>query len=190
MSLHLLICKFVRDRLSSKQLGLNRPSSCNEHESGNFLSAARRSRGTIRSISSSLPSYLSPSLWQKTRYPKRRVLIFSRLPRLDLAGDSTPANTVSTFPNSRVVGGRNVDIGKGNVRPRVYTSTLCIHKPHSRVPLLARFLLSGTKVSFASQMYIHSRYCPPCVHACARMPTLGNASRPSRYLCVCEVLIN
>ena len=101
-----------------------------------------------------LPPSYSPRhlcLWQKTRYPKRRVLIFSRLPRLDLAGDSTPVSAVSTFPNSRVAGGRNVGIGKGNVRPRVYTGTLCIHRPHSRVPLLAGFLLSGTESLAASQ---------------------------------------
>lgn len=50
-----LNCKSARDRLSSKYLGLDPPSSCNQHESGthNFLSVARRSRGTtIRSISS------------------------------------------------------------------------------------------------------------------------------------------
>lgn len=161
---------------------------------------ARRSRGTIRSISSSLPllpPFLPPCqpatyLWQKTRYPKRRLLIFSRLPRLDLAGDSTPASTVSTFPNSRVVGGRNVGIGKGNVRPRVYTGTLCIHRPHSRVPLLAGFLLSGTKASQLRKRTptLVTVLCVFHTRARARIPTLRNVSRPNRYLRVCEVLIN
>lgn len=145
--------------------------SCNEHESGTYnLLCARRvvhEGQSGRFPLSCLPASLSPShlcLWQKTRYPKRRVLIFSRLPRLDLAGDSTPVSAVSTFPNSRVAGGHNVGIGKGNVRPRVYIGTLCIHRPHSRVPLLAGFLLSGTESFAASQTYTHSPCCcPPCV---------------------------
>jgi len=122
----------------------------------------KRQSGRFPCPSSSPFLILFAYFWQKTRYPKRRVLIFSRLPRLDLAGDSTPTSTVSTFPNSRVVEGRNVGIGKGNVRPRVYISILCI---------LA-----------ASQTYTHSLYCPPRVsRARAHMP--GNALRPSRYLC-------
>lgn len=97
---------------------------------------------------------------------ENRVLIFSRLPRLDLASDSTPATAVSTFPKSRVVGGRNVGFGKGNVR-RVCTPPHCAHRPHSRVPLLAGFLLAGASLAQLHK-HTHPRHCPSRIPARAR----------------------
>lgn len=107
----------------------------------------------------------SPSLSLRTpenAISESRILIFSRLLRLDLAGDSTPASTVSTFPNSRVVGGRNVGNGKGNVRlVCTYNGALCTYT--DRI-LASHFLrqFPPFRNAKAAQLQAHSfpRYCP------------------------------
>lgn len=93
-----------------------------------------------------------------------RILIFSRLLRLDLAGDSTPASTVSTFPNSRVVEGRNVGNGKGNVR-LVCTTLHCTHIQTAFSRPTSCWFPPPFRNAKAAQLQTHSfpRYCPSCV---------------------------
>lgn len=200
----MFVCKFARDRfVPPPRSSPDPPSSCNEHESAVRNFPSRRVVHEGQSGRFPLPCPLPPPYstrlslalraihpWQKTRYPKRRVLIFSRLPRLDLAGDSTPANTVSTFPNSRVVGGRNVGIGKGNVRPPcIRRHPVHTQRPHSRFLPVSSFP-GGMK---ASQL----RKRTPTLVTVLRMFERARADAGKRskteqvsLACVREVLIN
>jgi len=159
----------------------------------NFLSATRCPH---RGQSGRFSLFSPHSRFYENTISENRVLIFSRLPRLDLASDSTPATAVSTFPNSRVVGGRNVCFGKGNVR-RVCTSLYCAHTDR----ILASHFLSALpscrseSLRTASQIHTLSRHCPS--HFRARARALASRFRnekrsKTKYLRarVCEVLIN
>jgi len=91
-----------------------------------------------------------------------RVLIFSRLPRLDLAGDSTPTSTMSTSPNSRVVGGRNVDFGKGNVHP---LSPPFAHRCAVHIQTAFSRSTSCRLPPFRNRAFLHAYMCV-CVCVC------------------------
>lgn len=71
------------------------------------------------------------------------------------------------------------------------TCTLCIHRPHSRVPLLAGFLLSGTR---ASQL---RKRTPTLVTVLRVFHARAHSDAGKRFKieqvslpCVCQVLIN
>lgn len=153
----------------------------------------------LASLPLTLPPLVVPSP-PENAISESRVLIFSRLPRLDLAGDSTPASTMSTFRNSRVVGGRNVEFGKGNVRlvcspvRHAYTDRiLAFHfLPVSSFPepkAAYSFTNVYTRRRIRAHKCVFSRLAVLCAY-CRRARVRWNARRQSTFARVCEVLIN